>query len=77
MISKLLLNVLLLLLIINWISCQRNRNSSRGRGRGNRRDQCHLREMEACLNKLEELNDKSDNPTKIITNNKGIEKICK
>jgi hypothetical protein len=69
---KVILSVTLVVLLIGQSVAQRQ---NRRRNRGRKRDQCHLREMEACINKMQDLG-KGPNPSVIITTNAGINKIC-
>jgi len=69
---KVLLSVTFLVLLIGQSLAQR---ANRRRNRGRKRDQCHLREMELCLNKMQQLG-KGPNPSEIITTNAGINRIC-
>jgi len=71
---KIILSLVLLGLLVGQIDAQRKKNR-RNRNRG-RKDQCHLREMEACINKMQALG-KGPDPTSIIATNAGINKICK
>jgi len=56
-------------------SCAQRKNNRRNRNRG-RKDQCHLREMETCINKMQQLG-KGPDPTSIIATSDGINRICK
>jgi len=68
---KVILSVTIIVILIGQSVAQNRR-----RNRGRKRDQCHLREMEACINKMQELG-KGPDPTAIISTNEGINRICK
>ena len=59
-------------LLIGQSEAQRNKR------RRNRKksDQCHLREVETCINKMQQLG-KGKDPTSIIATSKGLDKICR
>ena len=42
----------------------------------NKKDSCHLREIETCLNKVQELGKRKD-PSALIATNEGLNTICK
>jgi len=71
---KVILSVTIILLVIGQ-SLAQNRPGRRRGNRGRKRDQCHLREMEACINKMQDLG-KGPDPTKIIATNEGLNRIC-
>jgi len=70
---KVILSVTIVVLLIGQAVAQRQ---NRRRNRGRKRDQCHLREMEACLNKMQDLG-KGPDPTSIIATNEGLNRVCK
>ncbi len=72
--NAVILGLTLLVLLIGPTYGQRN-NRRKGKP-GGRKDQCHLKEMEECINKMQELG-KGPDPTKIIASNDGLNKICK
>jgi len=72
---KVILSVTIILIVIDQ-SCAQRQGRRRGGNRGRKRDQCHLREMESCLNKMQELG-KGPDPTSIIATNEGLNRICK
>jgi len=67
--------IILTVLFLVALSDAQRRRGGRGRGKG-RRDQCHLREMESCLEKMQSLG-KGPDPTGLIATAAGLEKICK
>jgi hypothetical protein len=71
---KIILSLALMVLLIGQSYAQR-KNNRRNRNRG-RKDQCHLREMEACINKMQQLG-KGPDPTSIIATSAGLNRICK
>jgi hypothetical protein len=71
---KIILSLTLMVVLIGETYGQR-RNNRRNRNRG-RKDQCHLREMEACINKMQQLG-KGPDPTSIIATSDGLNRICK
>jgi len=61
---------------IHICEAQRTRSRSRSRANRNRSDQqCHLKEVDSCLDKIQALT-KGPNPTVIITTSEGLDKIC-
>jgi len=70
--TKIILSLAFLVLLIGPSVAQRN---ARRRNRG-KKDQCHLREAEACMNKMQALG-KGKDPTAIIATKEGLDKICK
>jgi len=64
-----------MVLLIGLSDAQRKNNRRRNRNRG-RKDQCHLKEMELCINKMQQLG-KGPDPTSLIATGGGLNKICK
>ena len=76
--SLALLAVLGLLALAIGADAQRNQNRGRNRGRGNNRRRgpnCHLKEIDKCLEKMEEIG-KRPTASNIITTAEGIEELC-
>ena len=67
--------ILSLLLVVVLIGQSEGQRNKRRRNR-KKSDQCHLREMESCINKVQSLG-KGKDPTSIIATSKGLDKICK
>jgi hypothetical protein len=70
---KIILSVVLVVLLIGQSEAQRKNNRRRNR---NKKDQCHLREAENCINNIQKLG-KGKDPTSIIATAKGLDRICK
>jgi hypothetical protein len=69
---KIILSVILVVVLIGQLDGAR----PGGRRRNNKKkDQCHLREAENCISKMQELGKKKD-PTAIIATKEGLDKIC-
>jgi len=68
---KIILSLVLVVLLIGQSEAQRNK---RRRNR-NKKDQCHLREAENCINAIQKLG-KGKDPTSIIATSKGLDRIC-
>jgi len=68
---------LLLVLLVCTVESQRTRtrNRNRNRNRNRKGDQCHMKEIDTCLDKVQALS-KGKDPTAIITTNEGIDKLC-
>jgi len=73
-IKTVILSLTLLVLLIGPTYAQRRGN--RRKSKPGAKDQCHLKEMEVCINKMQQLG-KGPDPTKIIASNEGLNKICK
>jgi len=69
--TKIILSLVIVVLLIGLSDAQRNK---RRRNR-NKKDQCHLREAENCINNIQKLG-KGKDPTSIIATSKGLDKIC-
>lgn len=67
-----LLCVALVVVLIGQSDAQR-KNRRRNRKKS---DQCHLKEVEACINKIQSLG-KGKDPTSIIATSKGLDKLCR
>ena len=61
---------LVALLLVSGTEAQRKK---KGKGR---KDPCHLRELESCINKVQNLGKRKE-PSVLITNNEGLNTICK
>lgn len=74
--SSLVCLALLGLLVISTVDAQARRNRQRGRG-GNRRrgPNCHLKEVDKCMEKMEAIG-KRDEASNIITTVEGIDELC-
>jgi len=70
---KIILSVTIVVLLIGQAVAQKPKNNRR-RNR-NKKDQCHLREAEACMNKMQSLG-KGKDPTALIATSQGLDKIC-
>jgi len=70
---KIILSIALMVVLIGQLDAQRNNRRNRKRGR---KDQCHLKEMESCINKMQQLG-KGPDPTSLIATSGGLDKICK
>lgn len=69
---KFVLCVALVVVLIGQLDAQRNNKRRRNRKKS---DQCHLREVETCINKIQSLG-KGKDPTSIIATSKGLDKLC-
>lgn len=69
---KIIISLVLVVLLIGQSEAQRKNNRRRNRKKS---DQCHLREVESCINKMQALS-KGKDPTSIIATSKGLDKIC-
>lgn len=69
------ISVTTLIMCICYCESQRLRAKSRSRGRNRGDNQCHLKEVDSCLDKVQALT-KSPNPTILITTSEGLDKIC-
>ena len=67
--------VLSLVLVVLLIGLSDAAPNKRRRNR-NKKDQCHLREAENCINQIQKLG-KGKDPTSIIATAKGLDRICK
>jgi len=67
---KIILGLTLVVLLIGQSDAQNKRRRNR-----NKKDQCHLREAENCLNKMQALG-KGKDPTSLIATSQGLDKIC-
>jgi hypothetical protein len=70
---KIILSVTLVVLLIGQSVAQKKNSRRRNR---NKKDQCHLREAENCMNKMQSLG-KGKDPTALIATSDGLDKICK
>jgi len=70
---KIILCLTFTVLLIGQSEAQRRNQRRRNR---NKKDQCHLREMESCMNKMQTLG-KGKDPTSIIATKEGLDRICK
>jgi hypothetical protein len=68
---KIVLSLVLVVLLIGLSDAAPNK---RRRNR-NKKDQCHLREAENCINQIQKLG-KGKDPTSIIATAKGLDRIC-
>lgn len=69
----LILLVIVGTILINGIDGADKKKSSSKKGK---KDPCHLKEVEVCLNKVQALGKRKD-PTSLIANNEGLNTICK
>jgi len=76
-VTVLLATILIAALIVDSVEAQQR--GSRRRGGGRRRDrnreQCHGKEIDKCLEKMQQLT-KGPNPSRIIKTDEGVKKIC-
>lgn len=61
---------LVALLLVSGTEAQRKKS------RKGRKTPCHLRELESCINKVQNLGKRKE-PSVLITNNEGLNTICK
>jgi hypothetical protein len=67
--------VVLVALALLALSVDAQRNRQRGRGRGRNRQNCHLKAVDECLKKLEDMGKKAD-ASDIITTPAGLDNLC-
>ncbi|XP_054165747.1 uncharacterized protein LOC128963268 [Oppia nitens] len=72
---KFVLSLVVLVALLVGQSEAQNKNQRRNRNRNKKTDQCHLKEMETCLNKMQSLG-KGKDPTSLIATAEGLDKIC-